>query len=45
MNRYPVWLNFLVLAMLLLGALLALPNVYGSAPASRRCGRRRLKRG
>jgi preprotein translocase subunit SecD len=33
MNRYPVWLNFLVLAMLLLGVLFALPNIYGSAPA------------
>ena len=33
MNRYPVWLNFLVLAALLLGALFALPNIYGSAPA------------
>ena len=33
MNRYPAWLNFLVLAALLLGALFALPNIYGSAPA------------
>jgi len=33
MNRYPVWLNFLVLGVLLLGAILALPNIYGSVPA------------
>lgn len=33
MNRYPTWLNLLVLGVLLLGSLLALPNVYGSAPA------------
>ncbi|GMR17594.1 MAG: protein translocase subunit SecD [Gammaproteobacteria bacterium] len=33
MNRYPTWLNLLVLFALLLGGLLALPNLYGSAPA------------
>lgn len=33
MNRYPTWLNFLVLGSLLLGIVLALPNIYGSAPA------------
>ncbi|MGI9220657.1 MAG: protein translocase subunit SecD [Woeseiaceae bacterium] len=33
MNRYPSWLNFLVLAILLAGLLLALPNMYGSVPA------------
>ncbi len=33
MNRYPAWLNWLVLGILLLGTLLALPNIYGSAPA------------
>jgi preprotein translocase subunit SecD len=33
MNRYPTWLNFVVLASLLLGVVFALPNVYGSAPA------------
>ncbi|MDX1403045.1 MAG: protein translocase subunit SecD [Woeseiaceae bacterium] len=33
MNRYPTWLNLLVLGILLLGSLLALPNIYGSAPA------------
>ena len=33
MNKYPSWLNTLVLAVLLSGVLLALPNVYGSAPA------------
>lgn len=33
MNRYPTWLNLVVLGSLLLGVLFALPNVYGSAPA------------
>ena len=32
-NRYPVWLNMLVLVMFLTGILFALPNIYGSAPA------------
>jgi preprotein translocase subunit SecD len=32
-NRYPTWLNFLVLAILLCGLVLALPNVYGTVPA------------
>lgn len=34
MNRYPTWLNVLVLMALLAGLLLALPNVYGTAPAA-----------
>ena len=33
MNKYPTWLNFLVLSILLTGILFALPNMYGSAPA------------
>jgi preprotein translocase subunit SecD len=33
MNRYPTWLNLLVLAALLLGTIFALPNVYGSVDA------------
>jgi preprotein translocase subunit SecD len=33
MNRYPAWLNLLVLGIVVLGSLLALPNIYGSAPA------------
>ena len=33
MNRYPAWLNALVLVILLTGILFALPNIYGSAPA------------
>ncbi len=33
MNRYPGWLNLLVLSILVLGCTLALPNIYGSAPA------------
>ncbi len=33
MNKYPAWLNFLVLIILMSGCLLALPNLYGSVPA------------
>ncbi len=33
MNKYPTWLNILVLVILLTGVLLALPNIYGSSPA------------
>ncbi len=33
MNRYPTWLNWLVLLILVTGTMLALPNIYGSAPA------------
>ena len=33
MNRYPAWLNLLVLAIFLLGTFLALPNIYGSVDA------------
>jgi preprotein translocase subunit SecD len=33
MNRYPTWLNLLVLGTLLLGIVFALPNVYGTVPA------------
>lgn len=33
MNRYPAWLNLLVLGIFLSGILLALPNFYGSVPA------------
>ena len=33
MNKYPAWLNFLVLIILLAGMLLALPNMYGRLPA------------
>ena len=33
MNRYPAWLNWLVLVILMLGAILAMPNIYGSVPA------------
>jgi preprotein translocase subunit SecD len=32
-NKYPAWLNTLVLVVLLTGILFALPNIYGSAPA------------
>jgi preprotein translocase subunit SecD len=33
MNHYPTWLNLLVLGIVVFGSLLALPNIYGSAPA------------
>ncbi len=33
MNRYPAWLNWLVLLILILGVVLAMPNIYGSVPA------------
>jgi preprotein translocase subunit SecD len=33
MNRYPTWLNLLVLLALVTGTLVALPNLYGTAPA------------
>ena len=33
MNKYPAWLNAIVLLVLLTGILFALPNLYGSVPA------------
>ena len=33
MNKFPTWLNLLVLVILLAGILFALPNMYGSVPA------------
>jgi preprotein translocase subunit SecD len=33
MNKYPVWLNILVLVILIAGCVLAMPNLYGSVPA------------
>ncbi len=33
MNKYPGWLNLLVLVILMTGLLMALPNIYGSVPA------------
>ena len=33
MNKYPAWLNALVLIIVLAGVLFALPNIYGSVPA------------
>jgi len=33
MNRYPTWLNLLVVGIVVFGTLLALPNIYGSSPA------------
>ncbi len=33
MNRYPLWLNLLVLGLVLMGIVFALPNVYGTVPA------------
>ena len=33
MNRYPTWLNLLVLLILVMGTLIAMPNLYGTVPA------------
>ncbi len=33
LNKYPAWLNTLVLVILATGILLALPNIYGTSPA------------
>jgi preprotein translocase subunit SecD len=33
MNRYPIWVNLLVLVTMLTGLLLAMPNLYGTIPA------------
>ena len=33
MNRYPLWKNILVAAVILVGVLLAIPNLYGDDPA------------
>ena len=33
MNRYPLWLNFIIAAVLLTGFTFALPNFYGESPA------------
>lgn len=33
MNHYPLWKNLLIVAVILLGALYALPNVFGDDPA------------
>ena len=33
MNRYPTWLNALVLIAIVAGTLIAMPNIYGSVPA------------
>ena len=38
MNRYPAWLNALVVLLLLVGVVLALPNVYGTGPAVQLAG-------
>jgi preprotein translocase subunit SecD len=41
MNRYPLWLNLLVLAVVLVGAVFALPNVYDQDPSIEVTGTRR----
>ena len=38
MNKYPGWLNALVVIIFLTGLLLALPNIYGSVPAIQMSG-------
>ncbi len=39
MNRYPAWLNALVVVIFIVGILVALPNVYGTSPAVQLAGR------
>jgi len=33
MNRYPLWKNILVIGVLLIGAIVAAPNLFGDDPA------------
>ncbi|MCG8072666.1 MAG: hypothetical protein N0C86_11875, partial [Candidatus Thiodiazotropha taylori] len=33
MNQYPIWKNLMVLVVVLLGALYALPNLFGQDPS------------
>lgn len=33
LNRFPLWKNLLVVAIILIGLVFALPNIYGDAPA------------
>jgi len=33
MNRYPLWKNLLVIAVVLFGVIFAMPNIFGDAPA------------
>jgi len=33
MNRYPLWKNILVIGVILVGAIIAVPNLYGDDPA------------
>ena len=40
MNRHPCWANLLIALVLLLGALYALPNLYGTDPALQISGQR-----
>ena len=43
MNRYPLWINLLVVAVVLLGALYALPNIYDQDPSIEITGTRLQK--
>jgi preprotein translocase subunit SecD len=43
MNRYPLWKNLLILAVVLVGLLYALPNVYDQDPAMEVSGQRGAK--
>lgn len=40
MNQYPLWKNLLILAVVLVGALYAMPNLYGEDPAVQISGQR-----
>ena len=43
MNRYPLWINLLVIAVVLVGALYAFPNVYDQDPSIEIAGTRLQK--
>lgn len=43
MNQYPLWKNLLVLAVVLIGALYALPNVFDQDPSMEVAGSRRAE--
>ena len=43
MNRYPLWLNLIIAAVLVAGLLYALPNFYGESPAVQISATRSLK--
>ena len=43
LNKYPLWKSLLVLFIVLIGALYALPNIYGEDPAVQMSGKRSVE--